>query len=242
MVAPDPSNPAASPAPYLGRRPQHTPMWTPHREHLCQLLEDLHPDAAEFYRQAVEALHVKPLVRVRLMIASHCVRELMPSLLEMQGIDTRGRADVNRVAKDLFEVWQDRGLTLDPDAVSSEQDDAPYTVPGAVFRRAQAVAAKGVEANDNARAMTALVATGVAETADDAPVRRVHTAIEHFRKWTHRHTYGRPQKPLPSAEFVESEFRVIEQALLSQLAHRGDHIRELRRILAAANTKVEDGS
>lgn len=248
MTPRDPSGPNLEQRPELQQssdlqqRCESAPTWTPDREQLWKLLNELHPDAAEFYRQAVEALQLTPLVQVRLIVASHCVRELIPSLLEIRGVARPGRTDVNRATRNLFEAWQDSGLAFATDPAGPEPDDERYTVPGVVFPRAQAVAAKGAEANHNTRTMTALIATGVATTADDAPVRRLHTAIEHFRKWTHRHDYGEPPRPVPAAEFVEAEFRIIEESLLAQLAHRGDRIRELRRILAEANTTVEDGS
>jgi hypothetical protein len=48
--------------------------WTSARNELCALFHDIHPDVADLYSQAVDALSAVPLSRPRLMIGSHCIR------------------------------------------------------------------------------------------------------------------------------------------------------------------------
>jgi hypothetical protein len=209
--------------------------WTADRTALLDLLRQNHPDLGELYFQAVEALSHEQLVQPRLMVAAHCLRELFSNLPRHLGDPVKNRSDVNRPALELFRSWVDAGLTLT--SSDGKSDDTPRAVPAGVFRSARAVAAAASDGNRNARELTALLATGQVGDLDDAPVKRLHTAIEFFRGWAHARDYSKPARVLPSDKQIELELRIIEEALLTRLGDMTDRAREMRRYIALANRR-----
>ncbi|MGI8678138.1 MAG: hypothetical protein ACR2LX_05525 [Jatrophihabitans sp.] len=215
-------------------------IWTPAREELRALLHDLHADAADLYAQAVEALGGAPLSRPRLMIGSHCVRELVPTLLEVQQIVKPPRANDSRAAKELSVAWTAYGLRMEP-----EVDEANYVdgdlrpLPHGVYVAARVTAAAGTQGGQNARVITALLALGQESNINTAPLRRLHKTIQQFTSWSHRRDYSKPLGTLPTVDEVEAQLRVIEEALLTRFANRADRVSALREQLRRANHRGE---
>jgi hypothetical protein len=215
--------------------------WTPARKELRALLHDLHVDVADLYTQAIEALGSTPFSRPRLMIGSHCVRELVPTLLEVQSIGRPPRANDSRAAKELSDAWTAYGLRLEPevDEANFAEDDL-RPVPHVVYIAARATAAAGAQGGQNARTITALLALGQESDVNTAPLRRLHKAIQQFTAWSHRRDYSKPSGQLPPVDEVESQLLVIEEALLTRFANRADRVSTLREQLRKANRRGEE--
>jgi hypothetical protein len=212
--------------------------WTVSREQLLALLHDMHPDLAEMYSQAIESLGATPLTRPKLILGSHCIRELIPSLLEVQRIDRPSRSNDSRAVKELSEAWATYGLGLEPDTGEADStDDTLRPVPHAIYLAARAAASAGAEGTQNARTVTALLALGQDTEINTAPLRRLHTAIQKFASWSHRRDYTKPLKDVPEAELIESQLRIFEEALLTRFANRGDRVSTLREALRQANRR-----
>jgi len=212
--------------------------WTPARKELRALLQDVHADVADLYSQAVDALGAVPLTWPRLMIGSHCIRELVPTVLEVQQIGKPSRANDTRAAKELSGAWTSYGLRLEPDDEDAGYaDDDLRPLPHAVYVTARAAAVAGAEGTQNSRIVTALLALGQDTDINTAPLRRLHSAIEAFRSWTHRRDYTKPLAEVPPVEKVEAQLRVFEQALLTRFANRGDRVSALREQLARTNRR-----
>jgi hypothetical protein len=214
--------------------------WTADRTALLDLLGRTHSDLGELYFHAVEALSCEELSQPRLMIAGHCLRELFSKLPRVLGDLIKDRTDVNRPALELFRAWTDADLALV--GVDDENDDTPRAIPASVFRAARAVAAAASIGNQNARELTAILATGQIGNLEDAAMRRLHQAIEFFRKWTHAHDYSQPARTLPPGEIVELELRIIEEAMLTRLGNMADRARAMRDIIAKANRRATGGA
>lgn len=215
--------------------------WSADRTALLHLLHQNHHDLGELYFQAVEALTHDELIQPRLMVAAHCLRELFNNLPRVLGDPISGRSDVNRPALELFRAWTVENLALTaPD--NDGNDDTPRAVPALVFRAARAVASAASVGNQNSRELTALLATGQLGNLDDAAVKRLHSAIELFRNWTHARDYSKPHRVLPSDEQVELELRIIEEALLTRLGNMADRARTMRDIIANANRRTTGGT
>lgn len=215
--------------------------WTPARKELRALLHDLHADAADLYAQAVEALGGTPLSRPRLMIGSHCVRELVPTLLEVQQIGKPPRANDSRAAKELSVAWTAYGLRLEPEVDEANHADGDLRpVPQEIYVAARVTAAAGAQGSQNARVITALLALGQESDINTAPLRRLHKAIQQFTSWSHRRDYSKPLGTLPTVDEVEAQLRVVEEALLTRFANRADRVSALREQLRQANRRGEE--
>jgi hypothetical protein len=213
--------------------------WTVDRTALVELLCEIHSDLGELYRAGIQALSQESLSHPRLMIAGHCLRELFNRLPRALGHTLADRSDVGRLAFELFNAWTDGSLILT--AVDDPDDDTPRAVSAAVYRAARAVASAAAIGNQNSRELTAIVATGEVGNLDDAAIRRLHQAIEFFRKWTHARDYSKPERTLPSGEMVEIELRILEEGLLTRLGNRADRARAVRELLAVANRRSAGG-
>ena len=145
-----------------------------------------------------------------------------------------------RPALGLFQAWTGENLALA--GIDDEDDDTPRAIPAGVFRAARAVAAAAAIGNQNARELTAILATGQIGNLDAAPVKRLHRAIEFFRKWTHARDYSKPERTLPTEEIVELELRIIEEAMLTRLGNMADRARAMRDLLAKANRRATGGA
>lgn len=210
--------------------------WTADRHELQQLLTKQHLDLGGFYELAVAELS-NGLTFPRLVIAAHCLRELVSGLPVVLGDDTAARSDVSRPAHELAKAWEAAGLDRLID-VDDFDDDALHPIPGNVLRDAAAVAKAGAVGTRNARALTALLATGDSADANDPLIRRLHDAIEFFRRWAHYRDYSTARRPLPAAGKVEEELRIIEDALLTRFGNLADRARTLRDIIASANQRT----
>jgi len=215
-------------------------VWTADRTALLGLLRQTQPDMGELYFQAVEALFYEELSHPRLMIAGHCLRELCNKLPRVLGDPIKNYSDVSRPALVLFRAWTSENLALD--GIDDEDDDTPRAIPAGVFRAARAVAAAASDGNQNARELTAILATGQIGNLDDAPVKRLHQAIEFFREWTHARDYSKPERTLPTGEIVELELRIIEEAMLTRLGNMADRARAMRDLIAKANRRAAGGA
>jgi hypothetical protein len=212
--------------------------WTADRKRLLALLQDLHSDVADLYSQAIEALSQDPIPYTRLMVASHCIREMIVILPRVQLMDVPERVDASRAARDLYETWLDADLDLQEPAVASDLD--VRSIPNSVYVAARVAAAAGQAAGQNSRTITALVATGKAAEFNSAAVHRVHRAIEMFRRCAHRRDYTHPEEPPPRIAQIDTELRVIEQALLTRFANRADVVRAVRERIQRANQEESE--
>ncbi len=213
--------------------------WTPDRETLLALLEARNRDLADLYRQAIEALARDELMQPRLMVASHCLRELFSDIPRALGLPPTERKDVNRAAKKLSQAWPSDGRWS---TAAGIDDDTPQSVSADVYRAAYDVASAAATGNENARKLTTLVATGLLPDIDAAAVKRVHDSIEFFREWTHGRDYSKPNRVLPPIQKVEVELQIIEEALLTRLGNMADRARSMRDIIARANRRTDGGS
>lgn len=211
-------------------------LWTDARREIIAHLQEKDSDAAELYRAGVAAL-VVPLTRPALMIAGHCVRELIKVLPVILGYPTIEHADASRAARELYRQWTTTGLPLSPDegietaAVAVSLDD--------VLVAARQVANAGAEGSRNSLELTALIVTGLTSEAQTASVRRVHEAIELFRRWAHARDYTKPARKVPERSDVLAELEVIEEALLNRLGNMADRAKSIREILAVANRPID---
>lgn len=215
--------------------------WTAARKQLRTLLHDIHADPADLYAQAVGALGSTPLSRPRLMIGSHCIRELVPTLLEIQQIGKPPRANDSRAAKELSDAWTAHRLRLEPDLDEDNYaEDDLRPMPQGVYVAARLTAAAGAQGSQNAREMTALLALGQGSDINTAPLRRLHKAIQQFTSWSHRRDYSKPLPKLPAIEEIEAQLRVVEEALMTRFANRADRVSALREQLRQANRRGEE--
>lgn len=210
-------------------------LWTGPRQEIFDLLQEKDPDAAELYRAGVAAL-VVPLTRPALMIAGHCVRELIKVLPVILGYPTIERADASRAARELYRHWTASGLPLSPDeGIETEA----VAVSLEVLAAARVVANAGAEGSQNSLELTALIVTGLTSEVRTASVRRVHKAVELFREWAHARDYTKPARSVPERSGVLAELEVIEEALLNRLGNMADRAKSIREILAAANQTLD---
>ena len=217
--------------------------WTQDRRDLVALLSDVHPDAADLYSHAIDALSASPLTRPGLMLGSHCMRELVPTIVEAQSLAVPRRSADTKAASDLAKAWVRFELRLDAD--DSEIDMADETlrpVPHTVYVAARATAAAGQAGSQNSRVLTALLATGQDVEINTASLKRLHAAIERFRSWTHHRDYTQPLDPVPPIAEIASALSVVEEALVTRFANRGDRVTALRAQLAQFNRRVEEAT
>lgn len=212
--------------------------WTPARQKLCSLLEDVHPDAAVLYSQAVDALRAEPRSWPMLMIGSHCIRELVPTVVSAQRLPIPDRADNSKTSKALAQAWSRYDLGFQADATDAKMsDDERRAVPNAVYIAAREAAEAGGRATRNSRTITALLATGHDNDIDAASLQRLHDAIGRFRGWPHHLDYTKPPLDIPPASEISRLLCVLEEALLTRFENRGDRVTNLRTQLKRINER-----
>lgn len=213
--------------------------WTASREELVALLEKESPDLAGLYRHAIDTLVAYPLSFTTVLVVGQCIRELFNGLPRVLGDPVSDRSGVDRPAKELFDAWSAADMSFTP---VSDTDDSPQSIPAVVHRAALAVASSAAAGHQNARELTALLATGRVANLEDASMRRLHAAIEFFRKWAHRRDYSQPDRTLPSIDALETELRIVEEAMLIRLGNLADRARAIRASLKAANRRLDDST
>jgi hypothetical protein len=211
--------------------------WTETRRNIYRLLLDRDQDSAHLYRVAVASVGA-PLSRADLMISGHCVRELIKVLPTLLGYPMLERADASRAARELHKYWVAHRLPLGADAASS--DTEAVAIPREVFVAAREVANAGAAGSKNSRELTAVIVAGLVTETDAASVKRVHQAIEMFRRWAHARDYSKPAGSLPSIEQVLRELEIIEEALMNRLGNMADRAVSVRELLARANRKTDE--
>lgn len=213
-----------------------TVTWNASRSELVVLLEKESIDLADLYRHSIDTLAGTQLSFASIVVVGQCIRELFNGLPRALGDPVSDRTDVERPAKELYEAWLAADMAFNESAAI---DEAPRSMPAAVYRAAQAVASSAGAGRQTSRELTALLATGRTSNLEDAAMRRLHSAIEFFRQWAHLKDYSQPDRSLPSMEAVEVELRIIEEAVLTRLGNMADRVRALREVLSAANRRLD---
>jgi hypothetical protein len=213
------------------------------RKELSEQLHRLSPVIALLYDRTLATLAEQPLTVDRLLIACHCIREMVNNLPEAFGDveDLPSWSDMRAPEAELVRAWNKHmGPASEYVAPPSPSDGSASSPPLASVNVDLVIAANGVvQASDaatgNAHKRHSAVVLGRSEPGSDATVAIYQQAVGYFTGRAHLNKID-PNK-LPSTDKLLGQLEVIEAALRSRLSNFFDIASELASLQAAANRK-----
>lgn len=213
-------------------------VWDDRRRALASVLNRQDSTSAELYSRALEALGEVPLTDVALVVASHCLRELVNRLPRVLG-DTlaAGTLSLTEAAGGLADAWADHGGTVCQAVEAGES--VPADGLSAVLPHVGGVVEAFHSGRSSAMARRSMLAVGSPAEINNPTVRRLKQATDAFERYRHpqRSTEGWPSTIEPLTEHL----RVIEYAIEGRIGSFFDVAHDLRVLLLEANALDQTG-
>ncbi|MGE3376921.1 MAG: hypothetical protein AB7I40_01505 [Nocardioides sp.] len=205
---------------------------------------------ADLYGRAIDALGEQPLRRGSLVIAGHCIRDLvngLPDVLtDVESVPAY--SDMTTPSRDLSDAWAKHEDILGSGDLeeSSPAGDGPapdvrVTVPSVIMRAARRVVAASRAADLNARRRHSALVLGRVEVRQDPTVKVFRESVAVFERLRH------PQR---GREVIIAEdtlprllrsLEIIEGALEGRMGSFFATVEDLMDVLGAANEREVDG-
>jgi hypothetical protein len=229
--------------------PAQSSLWTNRRLRLRAALSQHDELFADLYGRAIDALSEQPRTRGSLVVAGHCMRDLINGLPDVLA-DVEGvleYSDLTGPARELSEVWErNEGVlgradsAMESEAQSETTVDARMTVPTALVEAARKVVlANHRAAMNNLRRQSALV-LGRVEVRNDPTVKLFRDSVRVFEKL--RHPQRGREVRLEDSDKIERALEIIESALVGRLGSFFETVQDLQDVLDAANERVGEDS
>jgi hypothetical protein len=201
---------------------------------------------ADLYGRAIDALGERPLNRGSLVIAGHCIRDLVNGLPDvLTDVDSLpAYSDMTTPARELSQVWaqhEDVLGSVDTDGNHASDvnrdSDARMTVPTVVVRAARSVVVASRAGDLNARRRHSALVLGRSEVRQDPTVKVFRDSVRIFERLRHPQrgreitvTEGTLPKLLRALE-------IIEGALEGRMGNFFATVEDLMDLLDAANER-----
>lgn len=199
----------------------------------------------DLYEHAVSALSGEPQEMVNLIVASHCLRELVNPLPDVLG-DVDGlpeRSNVESPTQDLRDVWERHRDTLGdanaPNVPSTGviAGEVPkVSVPLEVRESARRVVAAHRAGSSNNRARASALVLGHLTGGRDPSVRLFLGAMDFFMRFVHLDRSR--SRAMPDPLEVLRNLDIIEAAMASRLRDFFTVKEEILDMVASANRRV----
>lgn len=224
-------------------------LWEPRRNDLRRALNRIDVVVGDLYAQVVDSLDQQPLTVARLMVASHCVREIANNLVDHLG-DVEGLpeyVDGSKHRQKLVKTWRSHEALLGPvdrpkdvSAVSSPTGSPNLlTVPSALVEQVRLVVEVEVGGTDRAGMRLSALMTGQVDRAQSPSVRLLRDTLRFFNTFVHlRH--GETIE-LPGRAEVLGQLSVFEEALMGRVGDFFARRRDILDLLARANKRTRGG-
>lgn len=209
-------------------------IWDERRRALQRVLEKQDSVCAELYGRAVDALGEEPLRSGALVIASHCLRELVNRLGRLLGDSMTGRGlGLTRAVEGMATVWARHGGSL---AHASETGEAAgqgelFELIGAIGKVLDAFNA----GRASVRTLRSVLAVGNPTELDNPTVRTFKQSTDAFERF--RHPQGSTEGWPKDAGPLLPPLRVIEDAIEGRIGSFFEVAHDVRALLARANKR-----
>lgn len=219
-------------------------LWGESRVRLHQALATQSELFADLYRRAVDALSEAPLSHGALVVAAHCIRDLvngLPDVLDGVG-EVPPHVALSEPAKDLAAAWEAHPTSLGPVHNSVMRDDrdsdeiALMAVPTELVEAARLVAVASLTATDNSRRRRSALVLGRAELRVDPSVRVFQQSVSVLEQVRHPQR-GREIDVDKVRTDVLQALPVIEAALEARLGSFFETVEDLMDVLNSANDR-----
>lgn len=220
-------------------------LWDARRRRLQAALATQSDLFGDLYRRAIDALSERPLSHGALVVAAHCIRDLvngLPDVLTDVG-EVPIYVEQSEPAKRLAAAWMGDPTGLGPVHTSVLLPDrdpdqvAVLTVPAELVEAARLVAVASLTATDNARRRRSALVLGRIETRTDPSVRIFQKSVSAFEQVRHPQR-GREIDLGKVIGQVHEALPVIEAALEARLGSFFETVEDLMDVLAAANQRT----
>ncbi|WP_432889283.1 hypothetical protein ACQPYH_09905 [Kribbella sp. CA-245084] len=220
-------------------------LWSARRRRLQAALGQRDELFADLYRRAIDSLNEQPLRRGSLVIAGHCIRDLVNGLPDvLADVDSvPPYSPMSKPARELSEVWAEHEDILGPaemeDTLSEDGRVAGVrvTVPGVVVQAARRVVVASRTGELNARQRHSALVLGRVEVRLDASVKVFRESVAIFERLRHPQ---RGRDVTVSAETLPrlvKALEIIEGALEGRMGSFFAAVEDLGDILHAANER-----
>jgi len=225
-------------------------LWDPRRWRLFDALAQQSELFADLYRRAIDALNERPLRHGAVVVAAHCIRDLvngLPDALTDAG-EVPTHMPVSEPAHALASTWLAYPSQLGPiDTPTVSGPAGPdaleslITVPAAVVEAARKVGHASRVGSDNARRRRSALVLGRMEVRQDPTVRVFQQSVTVFEQVRHPER-GREVDLEKVVSQVDGALEVIERALEARLGSFFQTVEDLMDVLAAANEQTDGGA
>jgi hypothetical protein len=222
-------------------------LWDTRRWRLFDALAQQSELFADLYRRAVDALNERPLRHGALVVAAHCIRDLvngLPDVITDAG-EVPAHMPLSQPAQELASTWSAYPIELGPIDTPISAGPATQgaveplmTVPVALVEAARQVAHASRAATENARRRRSALVLGRMEATLDPTVRIFQESVTVFEKVRHPRR-GREVDIEDVVPRVREALVVIETALEARLGSFFQTVEDLMDVLTAANERTE---
>jgi hypothetical protein len=223
-------------------------MWTDRRRRLQAALNQRDELFADLYRRALDALSERPLTRGSLVIAGHCIRDLINGLPDvLPDVEVPPYSDMTKPTRELSDVWAAHEDMLGPadprdrvtlDAEDSElSPDARMTVPTVVVRAAARVVVATRNSAKNSHHRHSALVLGRVDLGADPTVKVFRDSARVFEQLRHPQRGREVSVTDDTVTRVRRALEVIEGALEARMGSFFATVEDLLDVLEAANKR-----
>jgi hypothetical protein len=225
-------------------------LWDARRWRLFEALAQQSELFADLYRRAIDALNERPLTHGALVVAAHCIRDLvngLPDVITDAG-EVPAHVPLSKPAHHLASVWGSHpellGSVNSPVAAGVAKEgevDPLMTVPAELVEAARRVAEASGAVTQNSRRRRSALVLGRMEVTLHPTVRLFQESVDVFEQIRHPQR-GREVNPDAVTARVDGALVAIESTLEARLGSFFESVEELMDVLSAANERTETGA
>ncbi|WP_300386923.1 hypothetical protein [uncultured Nocardioides sp.] len=223
-------------------------LWGHRRNDLRRALDRVDVVLGDLYAQVIDALD-RPLTVGRLVVASHCVREIANNLVDhlddVEGLPEY--VDGSKHRQNLAKSWISHEALLGPvdrptDVAAVPSPTGPanlMTVPSDLVERVRLVVEVEIGGTDRAGMRLSALMTGQLDHTQSASVRLLRDTLKFFQSFVHlRH--GEPIE-LPDRGEVLGHLAKFEEALMGRVGDFFARRSDILDLLERANQRTNGG-
>jgi hypothetical protein len=221
-------------------------VWNARRRRLQAALAQRDELFADLYRRAIDALGERPLRPGSLVVAGHCIRDLVNGLPDvLTDVDSvPAYSDMTAPARELTDVWaqhEDVLGSVDGDGHETSEvnrgSEARVTVPIVVVRAAHNLVVASRAGELNARRRHSALVLGRVEVRQDPTVKVFRDSVDTFERLRHPQRGRRIAVAAETLPRVVRALEVIEGALEGRMGNFFATVEDLMDLLDAANER-----
>jgi hypothetical protein len=219
--------------------------WTDRRRRLQFALAQRDELFADLYRRAIDALGEQPVTQGSLVIAGHCIRDLVNGLPDvLTDVDAvPAYSDMSKPTRELSDAWaahEDILGPADPEEGVPDDDpppDARMTVPTVVVRTVRKVVIATRAGATNSRRRHSALVLGRVELGQDPTVMLFRDSVRVFERLRHPQRGREIEVTDDTMSRVMRSLEIIEGALEARMGSFFATVEDLLDVIEAANER-----